>query len=85
MDKLIRTLARFGRPFPPELRELYFQMERNYAKRARGPDRLSRAARTPPKANRSSGTLEHLRPPNEATSGDRLGNPGEEPASLAFE
>ena len=51
MDKLIRTLALFGRPFPPELRELYFQMERNYAKRARGPDRLSRAARTPPKAN----------------------------------
>jgi hypothetical protein len=33
MDKLIRTLALFGRPFPPELRELYFQVERNHPKR----------------------------------------------------
>jgi hypothetical protein len=54
MDELIRTLALFGGPFPPELRELYLQVE-NYPKRPRAPAKLQRAARTLPKANRSSG------------------------------
>jgi hypothetical protein len=29
MDELIRTLAEFGRPFPSELLELYFQVEKD--------------------------------------------------------
>jgi hypothetical protein len=85
MDKLIRTLALFGRPFPPELRELYFQVERNYAKRPAALADLQEPARTPPKASRSSGTLERPRPPNETTSGDLLGNPGDEPQARHFE
>ncbi len=36
MDELIRTLAVLGRPFPPELREIYLQMEKDYRKRRRG-------------------------------------------------
>jgi len=48
MDELIRTLAAFGRPFPPELRELYFQVE-NYPKRPRGFGQLAKSARTLPK------------------------------------
>ena len=44
MDELIRTLAEFGRPFPSELRELYFQVERNYPKRPRGPDQLAKSS-----------------------------------------
>jgi hypothetical protein len=42
MDELIRTLALFGRPFPPELRELYFQVERNPSQAPRGPGRLAK-------------------------------------------
>ena len=43
MDELIRTLAAFGRPFPPELRELYFQVE-NYPKRPRGFGQLAKTS-----------------------------------------
>ncbi len=41
--ELIRTLAEFGRPFPPELRELYFEVE-NHPKRPRGPDQLAKSS-----------------------------------------
>ncbi len=43
MDELIRTLALFGRPFPPELRELYFQVE-NDPKRPCGPGQLAKSS-----------------------------------------
>jgi hypothetical protein len=38
MDELIRTLAAFGRPFPPELREIYLRLEKD-PKHPRGPQR----------------------------------------------
>jgi len=43
MDELIRTLAEFGRPFPSELRELYFQVEQRYHA-ARGPGQLAKSS-----------------------------------------
>ncbi len=43
MDELIRTLAEFGRPFPPELRKLYFQVEK-YPKRPRAPGQLAKSS-----------------------------------------
>ena len=36
MNELIRTLAAFGRPFPPELREIYLRLEKD-PKHPRGP------------------------------------------------
>ncbi len=51
MNELIRTLALLGRPFPPELRELYLQVD-NRSKRHRG----ARAGQMLPKANCLSGS-----------------------------
>jgi hypothetical protein len=44
MDELIRTLAVFGRPFPPELRELYFEVTEKYSERPRGPRRTAKGS-----------------------------------------
>jgi hypothetical protein len=55
MDEFIRTLAEFGRPFPSELRELYFQVEKHPTRHA-ALINLQRAARMLLKANRSTGT-----------------------------
>jgi len=44
MDELIRTLALFGRPFPPELRELYFEVAEKYPERPRGPGQLAKSS-----------------------------------------
>jgi hypothetical protein len=44
MDELIRTLAAFGRPFPPELREIYRQVEKDYPERPRGPGQLANSS-----------------------------------------
>jgi hypothetical protein len=41
MDELIRNLAVFGRPFPPELREMYLQMEKRDPERPSGPGELA--------------------------------------------
>ncbi len=69
MDELIRTLAVLGRPFPPELREIYLQMEKDCRKRRRGLMNLQHATRTPPKTSRSSGARgSRARPPAAAAT-----------------
>ena len=42
MDELIRKLALFGRPFPPELRGLYLEVAERHSERPRGPGQLAK-------------------------------------------
>ena len=42
MDELIRTLALFGRPFPPELRGLFLEAAERHSERPRGPGQLAK-------------------------------------------
>jgi hypothetical protein len=49
MDELIRTLALFGRPFPPELRELYFEVAEKIASAFAAMAGLQKTVQMPPK------------------------------------
>ncbi len=46
MNELIRTLAAFGRPFPPELREIYLRLEKD-PKHPRGPSGVATGSAGP--------------------------------------